>query len=301
MAPAGNALVFSTYLGGASFSGNFGQAIAVDSAGSAYVTGTTNSAHFPVTNSAFLKTYNSVTGTAFVTKFSAPGALVYSTYLGGSKAESGNGIAVDTAGYAYVAGFTTSADFPTKAAFQQTMKNVHGNGFVTKLAPAGDSLVYSTFLGGSGIVQPMEGGDSVAAVAVDSQGNAYVTGATGSLDFPTTSSAFQPTLKTVLLTPRTAFVTKFGPAGGLVYSTYLGGTDADQWGSGIAVDSAGSAYVAGETGRAISQRSGHTNRLSGTPMATRLWPRCRPRATRWSTNVPRRQYRRGRRSKRYRR
>ena len=245
---AGNSLIFSTYLGGASVFGDVGQAIAVDSTGSAYVAGQTNSQHFPVSDSAYQKTNKAVTNTGFVTKFSSTGAFVYSTYLGGSKSDSANGIGVDSSGHAYVVGFTNSFDFPTTpGANQAKLLNTFGDGFVTKLSAAGDSLIFSTYLGGSGITSPQEYVDSANAVAVDGQGNAYVTGHTGSLDFPTTPSAYQPTLKSQLLVPETAYVAKFGSAGTLAWASYLGGTNGLQNGYGIAVDSAGSPYIAGST------------------------------------------------------
>ena len=232
---AGSALVYSTFLGGSG--SDYGQGIAVDDSGNAYVTGATLSADFPTTPGAFDTTYHG-TGDAFVTKLNAAGtALVYSTFLGGSGADGGSGIAVDAAGNAYVAGATFSADFPTTpAAFDTTYNGGVGDAFVTKLNVAGTALVYSTFLGGSGE-------DDARGIALDAGGNAYVTGPTLSADFPTTPSAFDSTFNGAT----DVFVTKLNVAGsGLVYSTFLGGSGIDG-GQAIAVDGSGDAYVTGFT------------------------------------------------------
>ncbi len=243
-------LVYSTYLGGSA--GDAGTAIAVDEKGNAYVTGLTISTDFPTKN-AFQKTLKSSLqfSNAFVTKFNTLGELVYSTYLGGSGSiflnagDSGAGIAVDVLGNAYVTGVALSADFPTKNAFQKTLKSSYGNAFVTKLVAAGDALVYSTYLGGSGVAASIFG-DSGNGITVDAHGNAYVTGFTPSVDFPT-KNAFQKTLRS---SNGNAFVTKLSPVGELLYSTFLGGSspalgDGDE-GRGIAVDTNGQAYVTGD-------------------------------------------------------
>jgi uncharacterized repeat protein (TIGR01451 family) len=232
LTPAGNALVYSTYLGGSnSYDAAYG--IAVDAAGSAYVTGYADSINFP-TQSAYQAAYQGGPSDAFVTKLTPSGnALVYSTYLGGSGEDWGYGIAVDSAGSAYVTGHTDSADFPTQSPYEATLQG-GPNAFVTKLTPAGNALVYSTYLGGSGW-------DYGYAVAVDAAGSAYVTGETSSRDFPT-QSAYQATLQAGDVD---VFVTKLTPTGNaLVYSTYLGGSDVAY---AIAVDAAGSAYVTGTT------------------------------------------------------
>ncbi len=236
---SGSALVYSTYLGGSG--GDQGLAIAVDSAGSAYVTGTTSSTNFPVTPGAF-----QTAGTAhssFVTKFNPAGsALVYSTYLGGADPSTvGNSIAVNSTGNAYVGGSTYSIDFPTTPGAFQTVcvlsnsNNCNWNAFVTEFSPTGAALVYSTYLGGTS--------DALGqGIALNSAGNVYVTGYGGE-DFPVTPGAFQTACCGV-------FVTEFNPTGtSLVYSTYLGGgTDADG-GNAIAVDGAGNAYVTGYAGQ----------------------------------------------------
>ncbi|MGA3025107.1 MAG: SBBP repeat-containing protein [Bryobacteraceae bacterium] len=231
LTPAGNTLVYSTYLGGSGSDAGVG--IAVDGAGSAYITGETTSSNFP-THSPFQATYRGVEN-AFVTKLTPAGnALVYSTYLGGSGADNGFGIAVDGAGSAYVTGETTSTNFPTQSPYLGTLQGSQ-NAFVTKLTPAGNALVYSTYLGGSGV-------DGGSRIAVDGAGSAYVDGVTDSTNFPI-QSPYQATLQG----RQNAFVTKLTPGGGaLVYSTYLGGSGADAP-IGIAVDGAGSAYVTGHT------------------------------------------------------
>ena len=230
----GSGLVYSTYLGGSN-----GLAIAVDGAGSAYVTGYAISSNFPTTAGAAQTAHGGDVLDAFVTKLDATGSgLVYSTYLGGSASDAGEGIAVDGAGSAYVTGYTLSSNFPTTAgAAQTTHAGVGYDSFVTKLDATGSGLVYSTYLGGSAF-------DAGEGIAVDGAGSAYVTGNTGSTDFPTTAGALQTTLFF-----SDAFVTKLDATGsGLVYSTYLGGSNNSDNGLAIAVDGAGSAYVTGLTG-----------------------------------------------------
>ena len=237
--PDGSSLVYSTFLG--SKSGDTGYGIAVDTSGSAYVTGDAGAYDFPTTAGAYDRTYSSMD--AFVAKFNPAGSsLVYSTFLGGSTWDVAYGIAVDTSGNAYVTGETRSYDFPTTAgAYNRTFGGGYFDAFVTKLNPVGSSLVYSTYLGGSG----GNGDDFGYGIAVDNSGNAYVTGETDSSDFPTTVSAYNRTYGGGGLMD--AFVTKLNPAGSaLVYSTYLGGSDLDE-GYGIAVDGSGNAYVTGET------------------------------------------------------
>jgi len=246
--PTGSALVYSTYLGGSGTSGDGASGIAVDGAGNAYVAGTASSNDFP-TQAAFQPTlaggdrYGAANG--FVTKLDPSGSsLVYSTYLGGTSTrafDAAAAIAVDAGGNAYVTGRTTSENFPTTpGAFQSTIgssapTDFPQDAFVTKFNSAG-SLVYSTYLGGSGT-------DYGMGIAVDAAGNAYVTGYAGSTDFPTTAGAYQPAFTGG---GGDAFVTKLDPTGSaLVYSTYLGSFDAD--GDAIAVDAAGNAYVTGAT------------------------------------------------------
>lgn len=232
---------YSTYLGGSK--NDFGNGIAVDSSGSAYVTGSTASPDFPTASP--LQMMNGGGTDAFVTKFKADGSsLVYSTYVGGKGSDSGNAIAVDASGDAYVTGSTTSPDFPTMNPIQSACSATCALGlsdaFVAKLNAAGSALVYSTYLGGTGQ-------DSGFGVAVDSSGNAYVTGGTSSSDFPTAHP-----LQSALKGSANAFVSKLSFAGTptptltLVYSTYLGGSGQDS-GFGITVDGSGNAYVTGPT------------------------------------------------------
>ena len=164
---------------------------------------------------------------AFVAKLNPAGsALVYSTYLGGSSLDYGNGIAVDAAGDAYVTGVTTSTNFPTANPFQATNPGGVQDAFVTKLNPAGSALVYSTYLGGTG--------DEIGnGIAVDSAGDAYVTGDTTSTNFPTTLGAYQTTLEGT----QDAFVThlKFDGIGAGLF--HLAGGNGTTTANGIAVDS----------------------------------------------------------------
>jgi hypothetical protein len=232
---AGTGLVYSTYLG--SRGGDSISGIAVDGSGGAYITGSTNSTDFPTTLGAFQTTLRGARN-AFVTKLNAAGTgLVYSTYVGGRGGDYAYGIALGDSGAAYITGRTDSTNFPTTpGAFQTKLKGTSGNAFVTKLNASGSALVYSTYLGGSGR-------DQGSSIAVDASGDAYVTGQTGSFDFPTTPGAFQ----TALRGGGDAFITKLNASGAaLVYSTFLGGAR-DDFGTGIGVDSAGDAYITGYT------------------------------------------------------
>jgi uncharacterized protein (TIGR03437 family) len=257
----GSALVYSTYLGGtgagvfsmgpAVFVGDEAAGLSVDSAGHAYITGRAYSRDFPVTEGVFQSTNHAVQRTttgvalsnpgynAFVTKLNPTGtAPVYSTYLGGSGYDRASAIVVDGSGNAYITGEADSTDFPVTVKAYKTTKKGKLNAFVSKLNPTGSTLVYSTYLGGTG-------SDSAAGLAVDGFGHAYITGGTSSADFPVTPGALQTTNRSVA--GRNAFFTKLDPAGGaLLYSTYLGGSGVDD-ASGIAVDGAGNAYIAGRT------------------------------------------------------
>jgi len=238
--PSGSALIYSTYLGGAS--DDRGEAIAIDAAGNAYVTGRTASKAFPTVGA--IQTSLNGRSDAFVAKLDPTGSsLAFSTYLGGGGDDKGSGIAVDAAGNVFVAGETASANFPTTpGAFRTTPPGGTLDAYFTKLNPTGSALVYSSYLGGTG-------SDRVLAVALDTldNPNLYLTGRTTSTDFPTTPGAFRTT------PPGGAhdgFVAKVNSTGSaLAFSTYLGGTGDDQ-GEGIAVDGSGSVYVTGETGSA---------------------------------------------------
>ena len=249
-------LSYSTYLGGRGNDEAFG--IAVDVNGNAYVTGMTTLADFPTSSGAFDKSCGSddacnvdsignVFPDAFVTKLDRSGsAVIYSTYLGGTGDDRGYAIALDSSGNAYVAGLTSSNDFPTTLGALDAICGNAGNcgsqpqnyndAFVTKLNRSGSTLVYSTYLGGSSY-------DFAYGIAVDASGNAYVTGATYSTDFPT-ANPFQATPGGGSYD---AFVSKLNAAGtALVYSTYFGGS-AGESGSAISVDRSGRAYVTGTT------------------------------------------------------
>jgi hypothetical protein len=254
---AGTALLYSTYLGGSGT--DEGHAIAVDQAGQAYVTGIAG-IDFPGTAASPIQSIHGPDSVdAFVTKLNAAGtALLYSTYLGGSGEDVGSGIAVDGGGNAYVTGTTgtPASGFPGTTA--SLIQSTHGGGvqdaFVTKLNASGTALLYSTYLGGNG-------SDSGLGIAVDQAGNAYVTGGTrtpGS-GFPGTAGSLIQSTRAVggqgscidhpgpFVCPD-AFVTKLNATGtALLYSTYLGGNGPD-FGTGIAVDQAGNAYVTGFTG-----------------------------------------------------
>ncbi|MBV9864674.1 MAG: SBBP repeat-containing protein [Abitibacteriaceae bacterium] len=240
---AGSSVLYSTYLGGSS--SDYGAAIAVDDAGNAYVTGDTSSTDFPITLGCFQPTPHSQTD-AFVTKLdttkSGTASLSYSTFLGGSTGpggvyrgeDMGYGIQVDSGGNAVVVGATSSTDFPIVNAIQP-----FGSGddaFVCKINASGSGLIFSTYLGGSSF-------DQAEAVAIDYKGNIYVTGTTGSTDFPLQA----PVQANYGGGGDDAFVTKLDSTGSnLVYSTYLGGNNYEE-GKGIAVDKFERAHVAGFT------------------------------------------------------
>ena len=235
LGPGGNSLIYCTYLGGRGDDRAFG--IAVDSSGDAYVTGWTASSAFPT--AAPIQSTMAGAKDAFVAKLNPAGnALIFSTYLGGSNTDSGNAIAVDAAGNAYIAGGTYSFNFPVISAYQNSLRGQQ-NAFVTKLSPSG-SLIYSTYLGGNG-------SDAAAGIAVDAANNAYITGGTTSTTFPTAAP-----LQAASGGSQDAFVTKLGPSGNaLIYSTYLGGSGGAsgsmEAGTGIAIDATGAAYVTGGT------------------------------------------------------
>ena len=253
---AAGSLAYSTFLGGSGSEDNDfpeqnGGGIAVDSAGDAWITGSTTSTNFPTTASAFQTTHGADGGNydAFVTGINPSGtALVYSSYVGGTGTDIGQGIAIDSSGKVYVTGEETSAagalgsGFPVTSGAYQTANTGSWDAFVVKVDPTQSgtaSLVYSTLVGGNS-------DDYGQAIAVDSSGNAYITGFTNSaatIAYPTTAGAFQTTLEGSY----DAFVTKVNASGtGLVYSTFLGGVGDDR-GLGIAVDSAGNATAVGWT------------------------------------------------------
>jgi hypothetical protein len=243
---AGTGLAYATFLGGSY--PDYGQAIAVDGAGNAYVMGYTRSSDFPTKVGAFDTSHNGDED-AFVVKVNVVGTgLTYATFLGGSYPDYGQAIAVDGAGNAYVTGSTTSSDFPTTAGAFDTSYNGRTDAFVVKMNALGTGLTYATFLGSNY-------GDYGTAIAVDEAGSAYVTGWTGSSDFPTTAEAFDQSCGTDgncnfdgQNRYEDAFVVKVNAGGvGLAYATFLGGSSGDGRYSGIAVDGAGNTYVTGPT------------------------------------------------------
>lgn len=221
--------VFSTYLG---FDGGSGRGVVVDGDSNIWVTGLTGSASFPVrspTQSSFGGSFD-----AFVTRFSPDGALLFSTFLGGSATDIGSGIALDRSGDVYVVGETDSTDFPTLNAFGSTHAGVT-DAFVARFKFDGSSLLSSSFLGGSGT-------DAATAVAVDSYGNVYVAGSTNSTNFPTMNA-----VQSASGGGNDGFVSKFNAGVGTFgYSTYLGGSGQDTVGH-MALDQGGSVYVTGST------------------------------------------------------
>jgi Beta-propeller repeat len=228
----GSELISSTVLGGGDYDRGYG--IALDDAGNIYVVGTTLSEDFPIQNA--LQSQNAGYEDVFISKIRADGsAFVYSTYLGGNSSDVGTRVAVDKEGNVYLAGTAFSTNFPIKNAVQP-QKPGDIVAFVSKIKADGSGLVYSTYLGGSD--------DRYAFfidIAADLHGNAYITGATSSTDFPTVN-ALQPTLNGF----EDAFVTKLDARGAFAYSTYLGGSDGDA-GFSIAVDAGGNAYLTGRT------------------------------------------------------
>jgi len=253
--PAGTGLIYSTYLGGSgeyTFPANI--RVAIDGSGDAYVSGIAISTDFPVSTGAYQTTNKASSGNSDLTlsKLNPTATkLLYSTYLGGSGSSYGddvpNGLVVDSAGNAYLTGETWETNYPvTKGALQTTSSAVAGDlsaGFVTKMNPTGTALVYSTYLGGSGA-------DRAFGLAVDSAGDAYITGSAGSTDFPVTSNAYQTTNLAAFNNGSVVFLTELNPAGSaLVYSTYFGGQNSfGDTGYGVALGTNGQVYFAGITG-----------------------------------------------------
>ncbi len=251
LASDGSTLEYSTVLGGETKNGptntDVGEAIAVDPAGHAVVTGSAGS-DFPTTAGAFQPArYPSSGPDAFVTKLDPAGSsLVYSTFLGGSKSDRASLVAVDVTGHVYVGGVTTSPNFPLASPLQALCTPTTGFSecvdlFVAKLDPSGSTLVYSTFLGGN------DSDQASGALTVDAAGSVYISGLTESTDFPTVNP-----VQATHSGGRDAFVTQLDPTGSsLVFSTYLGGAD-DDFALDHALDSQGNVFVVGTTGSPVS-------------------------------------------------
>ena len=246
-------LVYSTFLGGSGgFVADYGKSVAVDGSGNIYLTGFTDATDFPTTTGAFDQIFNDgITGwdDAFVSKINPAGAgssdLVYSTFLGGASDDEGSGIEVDSGGAAYIVGQTYSSDFPTELPEDNSLGG-SSDIFVTKVNPSGGSLAYSTYLGGSGgdyCGYPY--GGYHCGIAILASGVVYVTGSTGSSDFPVTFNAFDSTIGSGFAND--VFLTKYNAAGSaILYSSYLGGSS-DDFAGDVAIDSNGFAYLTGGT------------------------------------------------------
>jgi len=228
-------LSYSTYFGGSGGAEMF-PTVAVDASSFIYVTGSTSSPNLPLSGTPYQKTLApGATANAFVAKFDPTGAtLVFSTYLGGDGTDATIGIAVDAAGNSYVAGTTSSSNFPTQNAFQMTPKAAGTHAFVSELDTNGSTLKYSTYLSGSGT-------DTASGLALDNKGFVYAIGITNSTDFPTAPAA--GTIQASLLGTNAFFVVKVDPStsgtNSLPFSTYFGGgnpTTGTVAGGGIAVD-----------------------------------------------------------------
>jgi len=241
--PAGSALLFSTYLGGSS--GDLVTGIALDGSNNAYVTGITVSSDFPITSGSYQTSQKGTGDNAFIAAIKSDGsAKIYATYLGGSGSNDAMGLAVDSAGEAYVTGSTSSTDFPTVNPAQST--NAGGlDVFVTKFNASGSGLLFSTYYGGT-----LD--ETGTGIALDTFGDAYVTGRTASSTYPFSGTPFQSALGG----SSDAFVTELSNTGFVVYSSFLGGTgnensiaaDTTNGALGaVAVDSSSNAYLAGDT------------------------------------------------------
>ncbi len=251
-------LSYGSYLGGSGK--DLSRGIGTDSAGNVYVAGGTTSTNFALTSGA-AQTVFAGPPDAFIAKFSPSGSLIYATFLGGRGIDYATALAIDASGNAYVTGMTNSPDFPvTSGAFQRSYAGSGGNtcqyagdAFVAKLNPSGSQLLYATYLGG-------KRDDIASGIAIDAAGDAYITGSTLSLDFPTTAGAYQTSFDgaggqlgkpicngTPWFNSGDVFISKLDPAGArLLFSTYLGGS-LDDAALAIGVDSSQNVYVGGYT------------------------------------------------------
>nr|WP_320161453.1 PKD domain-containing protein [uncultured Methanoregula sp.] len=258
----GSSPVWATYLGGTGQ--DVGDAIAVDAGGNVTVTGYTDSANFPTTSGAFNQTRIGSTD-AFVAKLKPDGsALIFSTYYGGTDQDFPEGLAMDTAMNVYIAGGTFSGDFYTTPGAINATNNA-GSGtdeaFIVKLKPDGSAPVYSTYYGGTSE-------SDLHSIAVDSEGDAYVTGHTTAADFPTSAGSFQPSRRG----GEEAVVVKLNPSGTTVnFSTYFGGTN-NEYGNSIAVnDATRNVYFTGQTtstNLVTTAGAANTTKIGGTTTST---------------------------------
>lgn len=232
--PEGSLLIYSTYLGGSL--NDCATNVALDNTGNAYVCGRTDSQDFPTTQGTIQNTLNQTNDSdVFISKMNETGSmLLYSTYLGGSDWEDPGDIVVDTENNAYICGKTSSSDFPTTKESFNTLYHKKSDIFISKVNKTGSSLIYSTYIGGSL-------NDYASSIALDSSGNAYITGTTESPDYPITLDAYQMKRKDLW----DVYVTKLDSTGKfLQYSTFLGGSSLNG-GTGIAVDIFGNAFICG--------------------------------------------------------
>jgi len=233
----GTGLIYSTYIGGSNY--DFVWDIDVDKFGNAYIVGRTQSHNYPTTNGVLkpVITFPTDPLEGFVTKINASGtSLIYSTYLGGAFEDEATGIAVNNNGEAYVTGYTGSHDFSVVSGAYQNFNQGCTDVFICKINNIGSNLIYSTLLGGSGC-------DYGKDIAIDNNGNAFITGSTDSQNFDITSLAFQNSNNGGI----DIFVTKINSSGsGLIYSTYLGGSN-NEYPSSICIDKFGNAIITGYT------------------------------------------------------
>jgi hypothetical protein len=231
----GSTLLYSTYLGGTH--DDYATTIFVDASGRAYLAGITNSDDFPTTANCYQATIPDYCN-AFIAQLNPAGSgLIQSTYLGGSDWDYIKAITIDDSGNIYVAGGTNSTDFPITGKGYQTAKRGYEEAFVSKFNPSGKTLLYSTFIGGSD-------NESASALAVDADGNAYITGETFSADFPVILGAYQTNYDGA---NGDAYIAKLDSSGGAVtYATYFGGSDTE-FAQAIALDHSGYVCIAGTT------------------------------------------------------
>lgn len=228
-------LLYSSYLGGNGY--DYGNALAVDSSGNIYITGQTSSTNFPTTTGVY-QTTNNGGYDLYVAKINPSTGLIYSTYIGGNSNDIAYDIVVDSANYTYITGQTSSDNFPVTTDACQLTRTGNSDVFVVKLNPTGTGLAYSTYLGGGDF-------DAGRGIALDNNGNIYITGLTGSNNFPVSSTPYQKDFAGGVEC-RDCFVAEINTNTGLVYSSYLGGSGND-YGSGITVDNTGNIYIIGTT------------------------------------------------------